>query len=262
MIHQGEYGEIYYENQYVYKKIKVDHEKLENEIRIHQLASEHGISPRIIETRKDGFIMERLDHTIMRELGMSKRLIKITFNFYIDFMLTRIDWAKRFGFDLEKTWKHLFIELPSYTRMAQFSRCYRFMMLDMNKIPELPFQPLVLFESKDEIRNKRRIIGKVIRLLHQLHDIGILHNDLHPENIMKSNDRYYFIDFGKSVTENINVSDDWFMLEYSFVYSFSYGRSIDYPVQIDLNYIRNDIKHLKDKINSKPTDIEIEDLIN
>jgi tRNA A-37 threonylcarbamoyl transferase component Bud32 len=148
--------------------------------------------------------------------------------------------------------------------MAQFSRCYRLMMLDMNKIPKLPFQKLILQETKEDIRNKRRIICKVIRLLHQLHDIGIIHNDVHPENIMKSNDRYYFIDFGKSVhtdVSDVSIHNDWFMLEYSFVHSFSYGKTIDYPVQIDLNYIRNDIKYLKDKITSTSLDKEIEELI-
>lgn len=75
--------------------------------------------------------------------------------------------------------------------------CRNNVMLIMNKINGITLNKFLRNNNNDE--TKRRVVQKVFTAIKQLNDIGILHNDLHSDNIMvREDESILFIDFGHS----------------------------------------------------------------
>ena len=108
----------------------------------------------------------------------------------------------RVEFDMLQTLQRTGVQVPEPVAYAFWGRIFYHAWLVTKVIPNALNLAAV---SRDDPKRARKILPKVIRPVKRLIDIGILHVDLHPGNVMvDDHDRVFLIDFDKAKTNQLN----------------------------------------------------------
>ena len=121
-----------------------------------------------------------------------------------------------------------------------------------------PFVETYLLSDPPEQRTlKRTYLKKVLECMSKLHQSGIVHNDSHIENFMRKGERYYAIDFGKSIEieDEEAFEDDCSQFRMSLFQTINNysnprkGLRLNY-IGLDLSYLKKEYTLIKNGLNA------------
>ncbi len=96
-------------------------------------------------------------------------------------------------------------------------------------------EELESFIRRSEIKTLKEKIEEILEKIRELHNLGLIHNDLHPGNILLIRDKIKFIDFGRSTPSKNKIND--------FI-TLSWGLS-EIANKDNIDRIRNMLMHLE-----------------
>ena len=162
--------------------------------------------------------------------------------------------------DILKDWKRGNFSEYDIEEMKKFKIDIEYLSTSSIELPELPVMERIYIATPPEEKQRLALLmAKCIILVKKLGTLGILHNDLHDENIMKKGDRYYLIDFGlSSVMEEFSKNNDINNVIRIFK---SQWDDTEYPIRFEQYYVYKVFDALKEKSIDEleqmtPSDIE------